>query len=78
MASKIFTTNDQLLGSYLRNLMESAGYSVLTQKTRIETPQEQQQSFGNIDWHSELWLIHDADLANAQQFLQQALSRESA
>lgn len=78
MASKIFTTNDQLLGSYLRNLLESAGYSVLTQKTRIETPQGQQQSFGNLDWHSELWLIHDADLANAQQFLQQALSRESA
>ena len=72
MASKIYTTNDQLLGSYLRNLLESAGYSVLTQKTRVELAQ------GGLDWHSELWLIRDSELANAQQVLQQALSRESA
>lgn len=85
MASKIYTTSDQLLGSYLRNLLESAGYSVLTQKTRVETvsqgSQDSQNSLGvqgSLDWYSELWLIHDADLASAQQVLQQALSRESA
>ena len=83
MASKIYTTNDQLLGSYLRNLLESAGYSVLTQKTRVEPAQSVSQSgiqsvHGTLDWYSELWLIHDADLASAQQVLQQALSRESA
>ncbi len=72
MASKIYTTNDQLLGSYLRNLLESAGYSVLTQKTRGELAQ------GGLDWNSELWLIRDSELAKAQQVLQQALSRESA
>lgn len=72
MASKIYTTNDQLLGSYLRNLLESAGYSVLTQKTRVELAQ------GGLDWNSELWLIRDSELAKAQQILQQALSRESA
>ena len=72
MASKIYTTNDQLLGSYLRNLLESAGYSVLTQKTRVELAQ------GGLDWNSELWLIRDSELAKAQQVLQQALSRESA
>ncbi|QKX15807.1 hypothetical protein [Microbulbifer sp. YPW1] len=82
MASKIYTTNDQLLGSYLRNLLESAGYSVLTQKTRVEPAPPAGQGGpggpGNLDWSSELWLIHDADLASAQQVLQQALSGESA
>lgn len=87
MASKIFTTNDQLLGSYLRNLLESAGYSVLTQKTRVEIVHgalgagEQVDERGgenNLNWNSELWLIRDSELANAQQLLQQALSRESA
>ena len=72
MASKIYTTHDQLLGSYLRNLLQSAGYPVLTQQTRVEPAQ------GILDWQSELWLIRDADLASAQQVLQQALSRESA
>lgn len=75
MASKIYTTNDQLLGSYLRNLLESAGYSVLTQYTRVESP----QGDGNaLDWSSELWLIRDSELAKAQQVLNQALSAESA
>lgn len=75
MASKIYTTKDQLLGSYLRNLLESAGYSVLTQRTRVES---QQSDGSSLDWHSELWLIRDSELPNAQQLLQQALSAESA
>ena len=74
MASKIYTTDDQLLSSYLRNLLQSAGYPVLTQRTRVEPAQGK----GVLDWHSELWLIRDADLASAQQVLQQALSGESA
>ncbi|WP_160154353.1 DUF2007 domain-containing protein [Microbulbifer sp. ALW1] len=72
MASKIYTTNDQLLGSYLRNLLETAGHSVLTQKIRVELSQ------GGLDWNSELWLIRDSELAKAQQILQQALSSERA
>ncbi|WP_406828050.1 putative signal transducing protein [Microbulbifer sp. ARAS458-1] len=85
MASKIYTTDDQLLSSYLRNLLQSAGYPVLTQQTRVEPAIEggdgvgkEVSGQGNLDWQSELWLIHDADLASAQQVLQQALSRESA
>ncbi|MBY6190531.1 DUF2007 domain-containing protein [Microbulbifer agarilyticus] len=79
MARKIYTTDDQLLGSYLQNLLQSAGYSVLTQKTRVESaPGGQGFGAGNLNWNSELWLIRDADLASAQQVLQQALSRESA
>ncbi|MBY6210515.1 DUF2007 domain-containing protein [Microbulbifer agarilyticus] len=79
MARKIYTTDDQLLGSYLQNLLQSAGYSVLTQKTRVESAQVGQGfGAGNLNWNSELWLIRDADLASAQQVLQQALSRESA
>ncbi|WP_226662886.1 DUF2007 domain-containing protein [Microbulbifer aggregans] len=74
MARKIYSTNDQLLGSYLRNLLESAGYSVLTQKTRVES---QQPDGGSLDWHSELWLIRDADMVMAQQVLQQALASEA-
>ena len=73
MASKIYTTNDQLLGSYLCNLLESAGYSVLTQNTRVESPQ---MDGALLDWHSELWLIRDSELLRAQQFLQQALAGE--
>ncbi|WP_295803195.1 hypothetical protein [uncultured Microbulbifer sp.] len=75
MARKIYTTNDQLLGSYLCNLLESAGYSVLTQKTRVESPQTNSTV---LDWHSELWLIRDSELAKAQQLLKQALSAERA
>ncbi|GAB2506908.1 putative signal transducing protein [Microbulbifer agarilyticus] len=79
MARKIYTTDDQLLGSYLQNLLQSAGYSVLTQKTRVESAQGGHGfGAGNLNWSSELWLIRDADLASAQQVLQQALSRESA
>ncbi|MFV8783503.1 hypothetical protein ACNKU7_13890 [Microbulbifer sp. SA54] len=74
MARKIYSTSDQLLGSYLRNLLESAGYSVLTQQTRVESLQPD----GNpMDWHSELWLIGDSDMAMAQQVVQQALAGEA-
>ncbi|WP_231758064.1 DUF2007 domain-containing protein [Microbulbifer elongatus] len=85
MASKIYTTDDQLLSSYLRNLLQSAGYPVLTQQTRVEPAMGGEEGAGKdhspqeqLDWQSELWLIRDADLASAQQLLQQALSRESA
>lgn len=74
MARKIYTTNDQLLGSYLCNLLESEGYSVLTQKTRVESPQ---MDGALLDWNSELWLMRDSELIRAQQFLQQALAGES-
>mgnify|MGYP002278824304 CR=1 FL=1 len=72
MASKIYTTKDQLLGSYLRNLLESAGYSVLTQHTRAESPLG--AAGLSLDWTSELWLIRDSELADARELLQEALA----
>lgn len=72
MASKIYTTRDELLSSYLRNLLESAGYSVLTQHIRTESSAE--SGTINLDWCSELWLIRDSELANAKELLQEALA----
>lgn len=73
MAHRIYTASDQLLVSHLYTMLEQAGISAVTQKAPVEAPSE----YGSpLAWDSELWILRDRELANAQRLLEQILAGE--
>ncbi|SDJ84698.1 hypothetical protein [Microbulbifer yueqingensis] len=73
MARRIYFASDQLLVSHLYTLLEKAGISALTQQAAVDVPQDESAP---VAWYSELWIMRDGQLANAQALLQRALEGE--
>ena len=71
MAQRIYIGSDQLLVSYLCNLLEEAGIPALMQKSVVDVPQEE---CGPLAWYSELWIMQDRQLAGAQLLVAKILS----
>ncbi|WP_237054905.1 hypothetical protein [Microbulbifer sediminum] len=75
MACRIYLASDQLLVNHLYTLLEKSGIRALTQQAAVDVPQEES---GPVAWYSELWIMQDGQLANAQELLRQALDSEAA
>lgn len=74
MARRIYFASDQLLVSHLYTLLEKAGIRALTQQAAVDDPQEES---GPVAWYSELWIMQDGQLANAEELLSRALEGET-
>lgn len=74
MAQRLYIASDQLMVFHLHNVLEKAGISALTQKAAVDVPQEEGAP---LAWYSELWVLHDGQLAAARRMLEQFLASES-
>ncbi|WP_334079071.1 hypothetical protein [Microbulbifer sp. M83] len=74
MACRIYFASDQLLVSHLYTLLEKSGIRALTQQAAVDVPQEES---GPVAWYSELWIMQDGQLANAQEVLRKVLDSET-
>ncbi|GAA5525013.1 hypothetical protein Maes01_01573 [Microbulbifer aestuariivivens] len=74
MAHRLYIASDQLMVFHLYTVLEAAGISVLTQKAAVDVPQAQGAP---LVWHSELWLLHEGQLAAARRLLELFLSSEA-